>query len=229
MAMDVSRMAGFFSFPMAFAGEPEEASTREDMTPGDSVDTWGERSPEDANLVRRMAGGDKQACADLYDRFSRPLYSVALRILNDSSEAQDIIQDVFLTLWEKANEFDESRGSAFGWAVTLVRNRSIDRLRTRRRRGTLLSESFAEDIPGASMSSAVDSVDELIFKEKSVAVRSALSTLPKEQSHALELAFFSGLTQQEIAGRLNEPLGTVKARIRRGLLKLRDSLTRRHD
>lgn len=227
--MVVSRMVGFFSFPMAFAGGVDEGAAREDMTPDDQVETLGDRSPEDARLVRRMARGDKQACADLYDRFARPLYSVALRILNDSAEAQDIIQDVFLTLWEKADSFDDSRGSAFAWAVTLVRNRSIDRLRTRRRRGALLSESFVDDIPGASSGSDADSADELIFKEKSVAVRSALSTLPKEQSHALELAFFSGLTQQEIAARLSEPLGTVKARIRRGLLKLRDSLTRRHD
>jgi RNA polymerase sigma-70 factor (ECF subfamily) len=188
-----------------------------------------DRSKEDAELLRRMARGDKQACSDLYDRFSQPLYSLALRILNDASEAQDIVQDVFLALWEKAGAFDKERGSAFGWAVTLVRNRAIDRLRTRRRRSTLLSESFAGDIPGGSGLPDSDSADDLMFKEKAVAVRAALSSLPDEQLRALELAFFSGLTQQEIAAHLREPLGTVKARIRRGLLKLRDTLTARHD
>ena len=176
-----------------------------------------------------MASGDKQACAELYDRFSRPLYSVALRILNDPAEAEDIVQEVFLTLWRKAANFSMERGSAFGWAITLTRNRAIDRLRTRRRRTTLLSESFAEDLPGGSSDADPNSADDLMIKEKSVAVRAALATLPREQLHALELAFFSGLTQQEIAARLSEPLGTVKARIRRGLIKLRDTLTRRHD
>ena len=179
--------------------------------------------------MRRMAGGDKQACAELYDRFSQPLFSLALRILNDASEAQDIVQDVFLALWEKAAAFDRERGSTFGWAVTLVRNRAIDRLRTRRRRSTLLKETFAGDLPGGASVADPNSVDDLMFKEKTVAVRAALSSLPAEQLRALELAFFSGLTQQEIAAQLSEPLGTVKARIRRGLLKLRDTLTARHD
>jgi RNA polymerase sigma-70 factor (ECF subfamily) len=188
-----------------------------------------DRSSAEGELIQRMARGDRQACADLYDRFSRPLFSVALRIINDPAEAQDVVQDVFLALWEKAASFDGQRGSAFAWAITLVRNRAIDRLRTRRRRSTLLNESFVEDLPGGRGAADPDSADDLIFKEKTGAVREALSSLPAEQLRALELAFFSGLTQQEIAERLSEPLGTVKARIRRGLLKLRDTLTRRHD
>lgn len=171
-----------------------------------------------------MAAGDKSACAALYDRFSRPLYSVALRVLGDQAEAQDIVQDVFLALWEKAATFEASRGSAFAWAITLTRNRSIDRLRTRRRRAALLDESFPADVASGAGSTQSDSVDGLILKEKAGAVRAALATLPPDQLRALELAYFGNLTQQEIAARLNEPLGTVKARIRRGLLKLRDAL-----
>ena len=95
------------------------------------------RAAEDAELVRRMAGGDRNALAKLYDRFSRPLYSTAHQILRDPSESQDIVQDVFLALWEKAGVFDSTRGTAFSWAVTLTRNRSIDRLRTRKRRAAL--------------------------------------------------------------------------------------------
>jgi len=199
------------------------------MTAGISPQPDDDRRKEDAELVRRMSRGDKSACAELYDRFSRPLYSLALRILNDRSEAEDVVQEVFLSLWEKAEAFEANRGSAFGWAVTLTRNRAIDRLRTRQRRSTLLSESFVEDLPGSQAASEPDSADDLMFKESSVAVRAALAGLPPDQLRAVELAYFSGLTQQEIASRLSEPLGTVKARIRRGLMKLRDTLTRRHD
>jgi len=228
MSLVFTRMAGVLSFPMAF-GERREFRDSIRMTPAGSSQPPGDRQTEDGELIRRMAAGDKRACSELYDRFSRPLYSVALRILSDQSEAEDIVQDVFLSLWEKAGSFDLARGSAFGWAITLTRNRAIDRLRTRRRRSTLLSESFVDDLPGGTATIDPDSADDLIFKEKSVEVRAALATLPPEQVRALELAFFSGLTQQEIAARLSEPLGTVKARIRRGLLKLRDTLTRRHD
>ena len=199
------------------------------MTPVSSIEHSGDRQLEDGKLVGRMARGDKLACAELYDRFSRPLYSVALRILNDRSEAEDVIQETFLSLWENAGRFEADRGSAFGWAVTFARNRAIDRLRTRNRRSTLLSESAVGDLPGGNATVDGDSGDDLMFKEKTGAVRAALSTLPPDQLRALELAFFSGLTQQEIAAKLSEPLGTVKARIRRGLLKLRDTLTRRHD
>lgn len=216
-------MAGSLFFAMA-PGERPAARFESPMSAPESTDPSGDRQREDGELIRRMAAGDKAACAALYDRFSRPLYSVALRILNDQAEAEDIVQDVFLALWEKAGSFVSTRGSAFGWAITLTRNRAIDRLRTRRRRANLLSESFAGDLPGAGTSAESDSADELVLKEKSGAVRAALATLPAEQVRALELAFFSGLTQQEIAARLSEPLGTVKARIRRGLLKLRDTL-----
>lgn len=210
------------------AGPSDQRFARARMTAGASSDSE-DRRKEDGELVRRMSRGDKPACAALYDRFSRPLYSLALRILNDKSEAEDVVQEVFLTLWEKAGAFESDRGSAFGWAVTLTRNRAIDRLRTRRRRSTLLSESFVEDLPGGQSAIDPDSADDLMFKEKSVAVRAALASLPPDQLRAVELAYFSGLTQQEIASRLSEPLGTVKARIRRGLIKLRDTLTRRHD
>ena len=93
-----------------------------------------ERQLADARLLNRIAAGDRAAYGELYDRFSRPLYATAVRILSDASEAQDILHDAFIVLWEKASSFDSRRGSAFGWAVTLVRNRAIDRLRSRRRR-----------------------------------------------------------------------------------------------
>lgn len=186
-----------------------------------------DRTAIDAALVRRMSGGDRDALAELYDRFSRPLFSTAFHILKDSAESQDIVHDVFLVLWEKAAQFEETRGSAFSWAVTLTRNRSIDRLRARRRRAGLLEKSAPSDLGYDEGAGASGAVEHASAGDEASAVRSAVAALPPDQKRALELAFFSGLTQQEIAGQLQEPLGTVKARIRRGLLKLRDSLPHR--
>ncbi len=185
-----------------------------------------DRAETDAKLLRRMAQGDKSALAELYDRFSRPLYATALRIVNDPSDAQDIVHDAFIALWEKAAVFEMERGTAFAWAVTLVRHRAIDRVRSRRRRGELLASSLPSDL-GYDENPATGVEESAARGDQAQAVRAAVATLPLEQKRALELAFFSGLTQQEIAQKLSEPLGTVKARIRRGLLKLRDSLARR--
>jgi RNA polymerase sigma-70 factor (ECF subfamily) len=219
-------MAGVLAFPMAGPfGSPPTPGRR--MSFSASTPPADDRESADSGLVRRMAAGDKAACGELYDRFSRPLYSLALRVTGDSAEAQDVVQEVFVALWNKAAAFDPARGSAFAWAISLTRNRAIDRLRMRRRRAALIEESFPADL--AATAPATDSADDLIFKEKAGAVRAALATLPRDQLRALELAYFGNLTQQEIAARLAEPLGTVKARIRRGLLKLRDTLAHRHD
>jgi RNA polymerase sigma-70 factor, ECF subfamily len=186
-----------------------------------------ERASVNSALIRRMAGGDRDALAELYDSLSRPLYSTARHILNDASEAQDVVHDVFLALWKNAASFDSSRGAAFSWAVTLTRNRSIDRLRTRANRARLLGNSVPDDLGYGSESDGLSAESQVDVGDRAVAVRSALAELPKEQQRALELAFFSGLTQREIAEKLSEPIGTVKARIRRGLLKLRDALAHR--
>ena len=196
------------------------------MTSAGTPPSPDERGADDARLVRRMAGGERDALAELYDRFSRPLYATAVRILNDATEAQDVVHDVFITLWEKASAFAAERGSAFSWAVTLTRNRAIDRLRSRRRRAELLEQSVPADL-GYAESSGSEAEDLASFHDRARAVRSAVAALPADQKRALELAFFGGLTQQEIAVRLSEPLGTVKARIRRGLGKLRDTLAHR--
>jgi RNA polymerase sigma-70 factor, ECF subfamily len=185
------------------------------------------RARENAELIRRMAGGDGDALAELYDRLSRPLYSTARHILNDASEAQDVVHDVFLALWQSAGSFDAGRGAVFSWAVTLTRNRSIDRLRTRTNRARLLGGSIPDDLGYGSEAGFLGTHDWAELGERADAVRSAVDALPPEQKCALELAFFSGLTQREIAEKLNEPIGTIKARIRRGLIKLRDMLAHR--
>jgi RNA polymerase sigma-70 factor (ECF subfamily) len=200
---------------------PGRSSAR--MSPPDTPPD--DRSQADAELVRRMAARDKAALAELYDRFSGPLFATAVRVVGDRAEAEDLVHDTFIALWDKAADFDTQRGSAFSWAVTLVRNRAIDRVRSRRRRGELLDASAPTDLgydqnPAAACESAVAG-------DRATAVRAAVASLPAEQKHALELAFFGGLTQQQIAERLAEPLGTIKARIRRGLLKLREALPHR--
>lgn len=195
------------------------------MTPAPDNSAALEAAREQARLMQAMAAGDKQALGRLYDQLSRPLYALALRVTNDSAEAQDIVQDVFLQLWHKAADYSPGRGSVFAWAATLTRNRAIDRIRMRQRRAEIVNESAADIHGGETGASETTSADQLWLAEKAGAVRSALAALAPEQRTALELAYFGGLTQQEIAARLNEPLGTVKARIRRGLLRLRDTLS----
>jgi len=194
------------------------------MTESRPDDQPDERQAADARLLDRVAAGDRAAFAELYDRFSRPLYATALRILNDAAEAQDIVHDAFVTLWEKASSFESDRGTAFSWALTLTRNRAIDRLRSRRRRAELLESSAPSDLGLDENSSGPSADTSATASDQATAVRAAVATLPADQQRALELAFFSGLTQEEIAARLRTPLGTVKARIRRGLLKLREQL-----
>lgn len=182
------------------------------------------REQADALLLQRVATGDREAFAQLYDRFSGPLYGTALHILRSKAEAEDVVHDAFITFWEKAPTYDTSRGSAFSWAVTLVRNRAIDRVRMRRRRSELLAESAPEDLGYADDGIASTGGDSTTIGDDARLVRQALDLLPDEQRRAVELAFLGGLTQEEISRRLEKPLGTVKARIRRGLLKLRDTL-----
>lgn len=184
--------------------------------PNDTAET-------DATLLLRIAAADQAAIGELYDRYHRSLFATAVRILRDATEAEDIVHDVFVTVWHKAVDFDVTRGNAFSWVVTLLRNRAIDRVRSRRRRGELLAQAAIEDLPVGS--EGTDVAENAVWQEQAGGVRRAVAQLPEEQREALSLAFFGGLTQNEISTRLNTPLGTVKARIRRGLLRLRTLVT----
>jgi len=173
-------------------------------------------------LLQRVAQRDLQALSEFYDQTARPLFSVALRILGSHDEAEEVIQDVFVQIWEKAPTFDELLGSAFQWALSITRHRAIDRLRSRQRRARLVEDLLQT---GAAVPAETAMPDaEAAGGESASAVRAALVSLPSDQRHAIELAFFAGLTHPEIAEMLHEPLGTIKARIRRGLLKLREAL-----
>ncbi len=175
-------------------------------------------------LMRSVGMGDRVSFEQLYDRFSGVLFATSLRILNDHEAAEDVLQDVFLQIWEKAPLYDPARGKPLTWAITLTRNKSIDRLRSVQRRYRLQDE-VEREAEGAEQFDGRGSIETVDLIEKGHLIREAMARLPKEQRHAIELAFFSGLTQTEIAERLGEPLGTVKARIRRGMLKLRDAIS----
>lgn len=179
-----------------------------------------------AHWLTEMARGEKNALALLYDALSRPLFSLALRIVIDRTAAEDIVQEVFLQMWRKAGTYDAARGSVFSWATTLTRNRAIDHVRKQRRRTGLLTGSAA-DLQPEPLSGDLDAAGSLWLREKARAIRSALGQLAPDQQEAIKLAFFSGLTQLQIAEQLREPLGTIKARIRRGLLKLKETLPTR--
>lgn len=192
---------------------------------GDRTEIMLDRETSDesqAQLLRRIAAQDREALADFYDQTAAVFFSIAVRILGDPHEAEEVVQDVFVQIWSKAATFDGALGAPFHWALGITRNRSIDRLRSRQRRTRLL-ESVTEETDNHPAASSPQS-NFALSEEELTQVRSAVKSLPQEQRQAIEMAFFNGLTHQEIAGALSEPLGTVKARIRRGMLKLRDSL-----
>ena len=176
-----------------------------------------------AQLLLRIAAQDAQALAEFYDLTAKPLFSLAVRILGDASEAEEVIQDVFVQIWKNAPSFDPLLGPAFYWALSITRHRSIDRLRARQRRARLAENLENDAATNAPTSAGAD--QDVSEAEDGAVVRATLGTLPAEQRRVIEMAFFGGLSHPQIAQALNEPLGTVKARIRRGLLKLRDSLT----
>jgi RNA polymerase sigma-70 factor, ECF subfamily len=181
----------------------------------------------DRETLARVVSGDQSAFSELYDRLSGPLYSLALRMLGDATEAQDALQDAFLQLWRRAAIYDAEQSSVFSWAVLLTRSRVIDRLRARGRRLRVVVSSTDDDdsrARTADASTAESAADTADRNEAAGRVRSVLSKLPAEQREAIELAFFSDLTHHEIAAQLGQPLGTIKARIRRGLLKLRERI-----
>ena len=178
-----------------------------------------ERDADDIALLHATARGDERAFASLYDRYSTILFGLLLRILHERSEAEDVLQEVFLQVWQRAGNFDAERGRPFTWLVTLARSRAIDRLRAKgsRERAALASAS-------ETVEPVVDAEAEAFRAEQGEVVRGALLSIPEDQRRTLLLAYFEGLSQSEIAARLNQPLGTVKTRMRSGMSKLRELL-----
>jgi RNA polymerase sigma-70 factor, ECF subfamily len=174
----------------------------------------------DADLLRRLARGDRDAVAELYDRHAARVLGLALRIVRDSSDAEDVVQEVFSQAWRTAPNYEASRGTVAGWLLMMARTRAIDRVRARQARRDAGVEPDPETIP----STAVPVPEQIIANQQTARIRGAMVGLPVEQKTALELAYFEGLTQSEIAERLKIPLGTVKTRIRAALAFLRRSV-----
>lgn len=173
----------------------------------------------DAALVERMIAGDESALSTLYDRYSGMLFSMLVRILKDTSAAEEILQDLFLQLWRNPSRFDPSRGSLPAWLLVIGRNRAISRLRSRERR------EVSDDSEGFSMESipSPGNIEEEAQRSQlAQRLKSAMATLPPEQREAVELAYFEGMSQTEIAARTGSPLGTVKSRVRAAMQSLKD-------
>jgi RNA polymerase sigma-70 factor (ECF subfamily) len=178
----------------------------------------------DVELLKAVARGDEQALAQLYDNYRVILFGLLIRILNSREEAEDVLQEVFLQVWRRARDFDETRGKPFTWLVTLARSRAIDRLRSLGARDRVAQASVREAAEEVS-----DAARDTFRSEQRALVTSALSQLPEEQKRPLVLAYFDGLTQSEIAAKLGAPLGTVKTRMRAGMIKLRELLTGKNE
>jgi len=178
----------------------------------------------DVEVLHAIARGDEQALAHLYDRYRLILFGLVNRILSSREEAEDVLQEVFIQVWRRAADFDELRGRPFTWLVTVARSRAIDRLRSLAARERVAIASASDPAEAVS-----DAADDTFRSEQRGVVVSALTQLPDEQKTTLVLAYFEGLTQSEIAARLGAPLGTVKTRMRSGMIKLRELLADKAD
>lgn len=186
------------------------------LTPKDPVDV-----SLDATLARRLLQKDVEAFEQLYERHSRIVYALVLRILQQGSTAEEVVQDVFLQVWRNARHYDERRGPFIPWLMTLARNRALDRLRLKSERQRRQEAQTEELPPFLEVPQYEKDLDE---KRRAERVRALMALLHPQQKRAIELAYFEGLSHSEIAASLKEPLGTVKSWIRNGLLRLKEGL-----
>jgi RNA polymerase sigma factor (sigma-70 family) len=184
---------------------------RERATKGDAAET------SDESLLARVASGDDDALGQLYDRFGRVAYGLALRVLRDERLAEDAVQEAFLAVWRHAASFRPERARAQTWVLTFVHRRAVDLVRREERRRAEPLEPEAQPAVGSAAEAAE-------LRDRREAVQRALAQLPEEQRHPIELAYYGGLTQSELAERLGEPLGTIKSRMFAGLRRLRELL-----
>jgi RNA polymerase sigma-70 factor (ECF subfamily) len=170
---------------------------------------------DDGRLISAIRAGSEDAMAHIYDRYSSIVYSVALRVLGESAAAEDILQEVFLQLWRNPSSFDAARGNLAPWLAVITRNRAIDILRKRRPQ---------TEIGDATVSVEFDLANDAERKRVTTKIRSTLQQMPAAQRSALEMAYFEGYSHSEISEKTGEPLGTIKTRIRTGLMLLRKAI-----
>ena len=191
-----------------------------------SANASGLTTNEDVGLIEAMGRRDERAAARLYDKYSAVLFALAVRIVGESADAEDVVLDAFTQAWNNATRYENERGSVLGWLTTIARTRALDLVRGRGRRAKAVDAATRSmgDEPVAVGGAGTSASDMIEQNERATAVTSALAILSVQQRLAIELAFFDGLTHTEIADKLGEPLGTIKTRIRLGMLKLRDVL-----
>jgi len=178
----------------------------------------------DPTLLARVVKGDQQAFSQLYDYSSTLLFTLAVRMLGNREEAAELLQDVYLEVWRKVSRYDVGRGTPIAWLITLTKSRAIDRLRARASRGYRATNSLEGGTATQVADPAPSPLETQADQELRTAIGAAVAGLPQSQQQAIELAYYEGLSHTEIATRLNQPLGTVKTRIKLGMSKLRESL-----
>lgn len=177
-------------------------------------------------LLERLLARDQTALSALYDRYSGVVYALAFRITSSTVEAEDVVVDTFWQIWQQADRYDRTRGQLGAWIFTIARSRALDRLRAMRR-SPLTEQDLRAEAEAAQHAAANDSPEQRLWlTEQSAFVRAALAELTPVQRQAIEMAYYQGLTHTEIAERLGEPLGTIKTRIRLGLMKMREHLSK---
>jgi RNA polymerase sigma-70 factor (ECF subfamily) len=193
------------------AKESQRSIHRDSVPRGDAAAA----AAGDEPLLNRAKGNDQRAMTELFDRYGRMVYSVALRVLKDPGQAEDVMQDIFFQVWRSPNSFVEGRGSLGAWLAVMARNRAIDALRRRK------PSDSVEDVVLASRTDMASEIERNSLMEK---VRTIMKDLPTEQQKSVELAFFEGMSHTEIAEKTGDPLGTVKTRIRSALVRIRKAI-----
>ncbi len=181
-------------------------------------------SDDEIELLKRIKAKDEEALSELYDLYNRLLFGMIISIVKKREEAEDVLQEVFVKIWEKSHTFNEDRGNVYSWIVTLTRNKAIDRIRSK---GYKTQQKATQDVDAPEFKLEDDAFDPLettIFSDRAELVRKALMEIPESQSEVLKIAYYRGMTQTEISGHLEIPLGTVKTRMRQGMIKLKDIL-----
>ncbi len=199
----------------SFGSEPLRSNPAEPFARSFARESEAVPSAEDGFLLGRVQRGDEGAMAQIFDRYSKLVYSVALRVLRDPAAAEDVLQDIFMQIWRKPDSFIATRGTLGGWLAVVARNRSIDSLRRRK------PSDSVEEMTLASPYNLAEEAERNSMMERA---RGIMTGLPMEQRKTLEMAFFDGLTHSEIAELTGDPLGTVKTRIRTALLVLRKAM-----
>src|SRR5437588_2282560 len=201
--------------------EPDVATSEKSMTSAADLEPG---APSDVDLMLGIQSGDADALSQLYDRYNGVMKALILRIIHNETEADDLLQEVFMEIWNRAKNFSAKKGKPLGWMVTLARRRAIDGLRKKQAyaRAEQRLQNETEQQPDAWVHYAT--AEEIMLGDTRVLIRKVINRLPPAQQQAIDLAFFRGMSQREIAGKTNTPLGTVKTRLELGLKKIYDGL-----